>query len=160
MNKIVIDGYNMIHGVPQLRRFLEVSLERSRDELIRLLKSYLSNKRVEVSVVFDGDLTPAGVEPFEQNRSLRVVFSQYPIKADQIILDLISKEKHKKGMIIVSDDSEILQHARSHETLVLSTRAFYDRLVRRFQSDEISSNRDKELSQEELAEWLAIFGKE
>ena len=159
MNKIIIDGYNMIHRVPELRAHLEKSLECGRDELIRLLKTYLLNKKIQITVVFDGTEAPPGLSSVQDYRSLKVVFSRYPFKADPLIISLIAREKAKRSLIVVSDDSEITQNPQSNQTLVLSTHAFYHRLISRQQACDIENKFDRELSQEELNEWLKIFGE-
>ncbi len=159
MNKIIIDGYNMIHRVPELCQFLSESLERSREELIRQLKSYLLTKKVEATLIFDGNHPPIGIDPIRQSRSLKIIFSRYPFKADPLIKELIKKEQHQKSLIIVTDDSDIIQFAKTHQTKVLSTVEFYNRMMKRFQNHDIYHKFDKDLSEEELAEWLRIFGE-
>ena len=158
MNKIIIDGYNMIHRVPELRDHLEKSLECARDALIRLLKTYLLNKTIQITVVFDGTEAPPGLSSVQHYRSLKVIFSRYPFKADPLIISLIAREKSRRSLTVISDDSEITQNAQSNQTLVLTTHAFYDRLVKRQQISGIENKFDRELSQEELNEWLKIFG--
>ncbi len=144
--------------MPELERHLSESLERSREELIRLLKSYLLNKKVEITLVFDGNHPPFPVgSPSE--RWLRVIFSNYPFKADPVIKRLIEKEKKKRSLTIVSDDADIIKFAKTQGVGVLSTEGFYNRLVKRFeQENDFYKKFDRELSEEELAKWKEIFG--
>lgn len=157
MNKIIIDGYNMIHLVPELRQFLDEGLERSRDELIRKLKSYLLNKKVYIAVVFDGN-HPASGQTFERNHNLEIKFSNYPFKADPLIKRLIQKEKHKGALTIVTHDSDIAAFAAAEHAAVISPSEFWERLTKRQQSNDLYNKFDRELSDEELAEWKEIFG--
>ena len=141
-----------------MERHLSESLERSRDELIRLLKSYLLNKKVEITLVFDGNHPPFPVDS-QPERSLRVIFSNYPFKADPVIKRLIEREKKKRSLTIVSDDADIIKFARTQGVGVLSTEGFYNRLVKRFeQENDFYKKFDRELSEEELAKWKEIFG--
>jgi len=159
MTKIMIDGYNMIHRVPNFARFLEVSLERAREELLRKLKSYALAKSVLLIVVFDGSMVVSQGRPVNPG-NLKVIFSRPPFKADPKIKDLIMKEKNKKNLTLVSDDADLVQFAKSHEAKVLTTGAFADILGKRFRSKEISNEYDQqELSEKELNEWLDIFGE-
>ncbi|MCG8608221.1 NYN domain-containing protein [bacterium] len=129
MNKIIIDGYNMIHRVPELRQFLRASLEDARNELIQRIKSYLLDKAIEIIIVFDGSEAPPGLPPIEQHRRLKVIFSKRPFKADPVIISLISGSKKRQSLIIVSDDGEIKRAARSGGAMSISTSDFYSRIT-------------------------------
>jgi hypothetical protein len=125
---------------------------------MRLLESYLLNKKVEITLVFDGNHPPFPLDG-QPGRSLRVIFSNYPFKADPVIKRLIEKERKKRSLSIVSDDADIIKFAKTQEVGVLSTGVFYSRLVKRFeQENDFYKKFDRELSEEELAEWKKIFG--
>jgi predicted RNA-binding protein with PIN domain len=160
MNKIIIDGYNVIHRVPELRQFLETSLEDARDALLQRLKSYLLNKEIEIIVVFDGSEAPPGLPPIEHHRRLKVIFSRRPFKADPVIISLISGTPKAQSLIIISDDGEIKHAAKSAGAAAISTNDFYSRLTKRFMSEESTSVPGRELTSEELQEWLKIFGED
>lgn len=158
MNKIIIDGYNMIHRVPDLCKFLDESLEKARNELILQLKSYLMRSKVEITLVFDGNQPVFGSDASNSHKYLRIIFSKYPFKADPLIKDLIKREQKKKSLILVSDDADIIQHAKSHGSKVLSPVAFYQRIEGRFHGKELNNKFDQEMTEEELSKWLEIFG--
>lgn len=159
MNKIIIDGYNMIHLVPDLRRFLDESLERAREELILHLRSYLMRSKVEITLVFDGAYAVLDSHDQQPTPRLTVLFSRHPFKADPLIKLLIAKEQNKKNIILVTKDNDIIHFARSNHVQVLSPAAFYDRIEKRFKRKELHNKFDKDLTAEELAEWLEIFGE-
>jgi predicted RNA-binding protein with PIN domain len=50
----LIDGYNLLHQFPELRRKMEYDLENARESLLARLTGFSLAKNVEVSVVFDG----------------------------------------------------------------------------------------------------------
>lgn len=157
MNKIIVDGYNMIHRVASLRKFLDDSLEAAREQLIRYLRSYLMRSKVHITLVFDGNHAPVDSE-YAESRSLTVLFSQYPFKADPVIKDLIRREEHKSSLTLVSDDSDIVRFARDHGCQVLSPEGLYRRIEKRFSRKELNNKFDQDLTEEEIAEWLQIFG--
>ncbi|MFQ5603571.1 MAG: NYN domain-containing protein [bacterium] len=159
MDQIIIDGYNLIHRVPRLSQHLAESLEAAREALIQQLKTYLLNKKVKITLVFDGCSPPLGIDSQSYFRSLKVIFSRPPFKADPLIKNLIAKAPRKKSVLVVSDDAEIKQFAKAHQAHVISTLDFYDRLSKKSVQDEFYQKFDKELSQEELAKWLEIFGE-
>lgn len=148
----------MIHQVPELCQFLDVSLERAREELVLHLKSYLVRHKVDIILVFDGDQPLVGIARLHRNNYPKILFSKYPLNADRVIKDLINKEDKKKGLTVVTDDGDIIRYAISHNAKSLSTSEFYNRLEKRFDRKELNNKFDQDLSEEELSEWLQIFG--
>jgi predicted RNA-binding protein with PIN domain len=53
MERVIVDGYNVIHAWAPLKRLLGVSLEAARDKLIERLGVYAMVTGAEVTVVFD-----------------------------------------------------------------------------------------------------------
>jgi len=53
MDRLVVDGYNVIHAWVPLKRLLDVSLEAARDKLIERLAVYAMVTGSDVTVVFD-----------------------------------------------------------------------------------------------------------
>lgn len=159
MNLIIVDGYNLIHGIPGLRRYLDVSLERARDELTALIKSYQLKKKVLVTLVFDGQpLQPGASGP---HRRLKILFSKSPATADDLIKHMLRRQAHPKGVTVVTDDAELVRFARSYQTQVMATEEFYTMITkrrRRTKKNGIYDKFDSEMSEEELAEWMQLFG--
>jgi predicted RNA-binding protein with PIN domain len=159
VNKVVIDGYNLIHSVPELRRELEISLEKGREALMKKLQSYLASRQVRITVVFDGSEPPPGVDPSFYGASLSVRFSRNPFKADPLIKEIIRSSDSKRSVTLVSKDADIVQYARSRKVNVLEPEAFYNRLEKEYRtSDNESDTRD--MSDDELADWLKLFGED
>ena len=52
MEKVVVDGYNVIHAWPTLKSLMNESLEAARDKLIDRLAVYAHVSGAEVTVVF------------------------------------------------------------------------------------------------------------
>ena len=53
MERVIVDGYNVIHAWVPLKRLLDVSLEAARDRLVERLAVYALVNGSEVTVVFD-----------------------------------------------------------------------------------------------------------
>lgn len=159
MNKIIVDGYNMIYRIPKLARMMESDLEQARSELIWLLKSYLVRARVHIVLVFDGKYAGLNTTSPRVKNRLQIIFSKHPIKADPIIKKMLHDEKKKKGLTLVSEDKELMQYARSAGSQVLSPAEFLHRIEKRVYKNELHNKYDMDLSEEEIAEWLEIFGE-
>ncbi len=158
MNTLVIDGYNVIHRLPAFRRFLEVSLERAREELIQLVRAYVARRKVSAVVVFDGQAGLAAPD-WPANGRLRVLFSRPPRDADAVIRDLVTRAENRKALTVVTDDVEIIRFAAANQVPSLSTSVFYDRLNQRPATTEVDGKYDSPLSPDELDDWLQLFGE-
>ncbi len=160
MNKIIIDGYNFIHAIPELAAHLQESLERAREALLSLLKTYCYRREVKVVVVFDGTFPPFGVDPPHPSGSLQVRFSRSPFKADPMIKTLIEKEKAGKRLTIVTNDMDIVRFATANYAKTSSCEAFFEIVKKRTDVAEQNDKKyDRDLSEEELADWLRLFGE-
>lgn len=156
--KIIIDGYNMLHLVDAYRGEINKDLQTAREKLLRDLQNYRAIKNITIIVVFDG--SPDVSYP-SNYRGIGVIFSHAPRKADPIIMDLIRKEDKKRSISIVTNDHEITNFARAANCNCLSPQEFYQR-IKSIQNTltDIDTKFDGEMKPEELAEWKMIFGIE
>ena len=123
--RLVIDGYNLIPAIAELRRVLHQDLEAGRNGLVEMLQSYRRNSQgnPQITVVFDGKShhdrggrSPGGVE---------VLFSRHEI-ADALILRLL-KNKYR-GAVLVTSDRALGEAAAPFASAVVRTGEFRDRL--------------------------------
>ena len=81
---MIVDGYNVIHAWPPLKRLLtEASLEAARDKLIERIAVFGMVTGVDVSVVFDSHQAKASSE--EVVEGVRVLFTRKGHSADHAI---------------------------------------------------------------------------
>ena len=86
MQKLIVDGYNVIHAWPSLKRLVSgASLEAARDELIRRLAVLGMISGEEVTVVFDAHHSAAMSNSEETVDGVRVIFSRKGHSADHVI---------------------------------------------------------------------------
>ena len=124
--RILIDGYNLIPAIPELRRVLHQDLEAGREGLIEMLRSYRRNSVVNprITVVFDGKShhdqgggnNAGGVE---------VLFSRHEI-ADALILRLL--KNRYRGAVLVTSDRALGEAAAPFSSAVVRTGEFRDLL--------------------------------
>ena len=123
--RIVIDGYNLIPAIPELRRILHQDLEAGREGLLDMLRSYRRNSSGNplITIVFDGKShyeqggrSPGGIE---------VLFSRHEI-ADALILRLL-KERYR-GAVLVTSDRALGEAAKPFASAIVRTGEFRDRL--------------------------------
>jgi predicted RNA-binding protein with PIN domain len=85
MERLVVDGYNIIHAWPSLRRLLGVSLEAARDKLVERLSVYALVTGAEVTVVFDAHRATSRTNSEQMMEGVRVIFARKGHSADQVI---------------------------------------------------------------------------
>lgn len=148
----LIDGHNLIGATPGL------SLEEIDDEvkLVSMLRGFLSRTRRKGRVVFDRGAV--GQAPGLSTPTLAVSFARPPRTADDVILDLIAKERNPRGLIVVSGDIRLQDAARRRGAIALPSTAFAQQMMapsaRRGNADD-----EPRLSAEEVAAWERLFQK-
>lgn len=83
--RLIVDGYNVIHAWPSLKRLLGVSLEEARDKLVERLSVYGLVTGTDVTVVFDAHHSAARSNAEESVEGVRVIFTRKGHSADQAI---------------------------------------------------------------------------
>jgi predicted RNA-binding protein with PIN domain len=85
LERLVVDGYNVIHAWPTLKSLMNESLEAARDRLIDRLAVYAQVSGSEVTVVFDAHRTTALNNAEELNQGVRVIYTRKGHSADHAI---------------------------------------------------------------------------
>jgi uncharacterized protein len=148
----LIDGHNLI---PRVGLRLD-SLDDER-ELIRLLQEYSRLSRAQVEVYFDN--APAG-QPAKQKHGAVTAYSvRRPDIADEAIRRRIGElGASAKNWTVVSSDRRVQAEARAAKAKVLSSDDFA-RQVRLTLQNKTASGSGGVISEDELNEWLELFGK-
>ncbi len=129
MITVVLDGYNVIHALPELERQLDRSLEAARAALMSLCAAYKARRGdiTQLYVVFDGREEHGG-GLVEHPRGVTVLFSRKPEDADERILRLIRAAGRRGRFVVVSNDNEIANNARALGAQVISAAQFHAQL--------------------------------
>jgi predicted RNA-binding protein with PIN domain len=85
VDRLVVDGYNVIHAWPSLKRLLGVSLEDARDKLVERLSVFGLVTGADVTVVFDAHHSNAMANAEERVEGVRVLFTRKGHSADHAI---------------------------------------------------------------------------
>jgi predicted RNA-binding protein with PIN domain len=86
--RIVIDGYNVIYADDRLRKRILKDLEGARAAFVSILKAYLEDRDLRVTLVFDGRGGMTDAEAVVPGR-LQVLYSSAGQTADDIIVELV-----------------------------------------------------------------------
>lgn len=151
---IIIDGYNLIHRVKELREFLKIDIQHARIELINRLTGLISRKNISIRLVFDGDRV--GQPSHQSINKIHVIYSIKPQIADTVIKQFVDKSKNPKNLLVVSSDSSVYQYAKSAKAQAIRSEEFYSKYLDSKKSSP-SPNLQEEMSQHELQNWVDIF---
>ena len=123
---LLLDGYNVIHAVPEFARQLDRSLEAARAALINFCKAYRARRGdlEQLYVVFDGADIDVGW-PQADHGGITVVFTQRHEEADERILNVIRAKTGRCQFVVVSNDTHVFNNARVHGARAISVEEFY-----------------------------------
>jgi len=113
--KYIIDGNNLIEKIPELKG---LNKEVLREKLAFILERYFYNKKVKVSLHFDG-FANAQIRA----RGLKITYSENRI-ADDKIRDEISYAKNPKLITLVSSDNALRDFAKKNSCTIISSEEF------------------------------------
>ncbi len=156
---LLIDGYNVIFKSQGLIEKSPDALQQSRNKLIQQLVAYQSQKKIKVTVVFDGK---GNVQPDKTtlNRGVNVLFSSFPETADQVIKRILDKEHQTQNTTLVTSDQALAYVARTLGAEVWSVDKFLQQDRKRKQTDLEQHKLKAHISKRELNEWLRLFGED
>ena len=106
---MIVDGYNVIHAWPQLKRLLgDASLEAARDKLVDRLAVFGMVVGAEVTVVFDAHHSTARSNSQQIVEGVHVLFTRKGHSADHAI-ERIAYEASQVGDVITVATSDRFQ---------------------------------------------------
>ena len=109
MERVIVDGYNVVHAWPELKRLLTgASLEAARDRLIQRLSVFGMVAGADVTVVFDAHHSTARTNSEETVDGVRVLFTRKGHSADHVI-ERMAYEASEAGDVITVATSDRFQ---------------------------------------------------
>jgi predicted RNA-binding protein with PIN domain len=99
LKTFLIDGYNLLHQIPELAGSPEENLESRRERLVLHLAARASHLGAGLKIVFDGK------RPHRSRGKHPGIEVQFVAgTADQFMRQVISRHEHDKNLVIVSSD--------------------------------------------------------
>ena len=152
----LIDGHNLIARLPDI----DLSDPNDEAKLVTKLKGLVAKKRgrMQCTVIFDCGL-PGGYSAMSTS-SVKVIFAaMHHSDADSVIKLRIRRTKDPKNWTVVSSDQAVLDCARAYKMKWLTSAEFVERLERaRPIEDSPGEEVDIQMSDEEVDEWMDLFG--
>jgi predicted RNA-binding protein with PIN domain len=144
MERVIVDGYNVIHAWPPLKRLMgEATLEAARDKLIDRLSVFGMVAGADVTVVFDAHHSAARTNSEELVEGVHVLFTRKGHSADHAIERIAYAASEVGDMITVATSDRFQRDlvrgmggavisALELERRVLDAEAEMDRRVKRY----------------------------
>lgn len=151
---ILIDGHNLIGKLPDIR------LDDPDDEakLVVRLRTYCARTNKRVTVAFDHGL-PGGPSRELSGGGVKVIFAVAGRTADGILCERIRRARDPRGLTVVTSDHQIVAAAQARGARVVRSEEFAVQLDTPRTVETLETERDVSLSEDEVNEWLGIFGK-
>jgi predicted RNA-binding protein with PIN domain len=133
MKQLILDGYNVINKIPELRRALDKNLQAAREALMDYMISRGArwNSEYTVTVVFDARKVMVDLMPVQVRRGITIMFAEPPHDADEMIIEKLRQAKHASAITVVSDDNKIANHVRAFKGKLLKVREFVNWMDKR-----------------------------
>jgi predicted RNA-binding protein with PIN domain len=121
---LIVDGYNVTKTA-----WPTSPLHSQRQRLVTALGALVAQRRVEVTVVFDGAELSGPVQ-LNSPRGVRVRFSPAGVIADEVIRQLVRAEPSGRPVVVVSSDREVADSIKSVGARALSAATLISRIGR------------------------------
>ena len=139
MERLIVDGYNIIFAWPELAALKDVNLQDARELLIATLADYGAMTRQKVTVVFDSHRRP-DAEASEQTVSgVQVIYSGRKTSADHVIERLLFDTKASDEVTIATSDGLQRDLALGRKIKTVSA------LTLKAQVDDVLARRDQQI---------------
>lgn len=152
---IIIDGYNVVKRIDELRRQVTKSLEAARNMLLIKLASHKKVSGADISVVFDGVKMSLQVQA-----GIAVHFSNLPNKADELIKRLVDQQPRSRTVTVVSSDNEVYHYAKSSGFRVERSEDFFSKLKSAKADSGDDHKNDPHISSREVDDWIKLFSND
>ncbi|MDF1526409.1 MAG: NYN domain-containing protein [bacterium] len=135
--RIVIDGYNLIRRIPELRTLDSQDLEVGRNRLAHELSAYRAGKGHQIIVVFDGADSIHLGGGSEKVAGITIRYSARGQSADQVIQKMC---REGGAEVVITGDREIIDVAKAAGVTAVSPDLFWNKvqeeMYRRFKGEE------------------------
>jgi hypothetical protein len=151
----LIDGHNLIGQMPGLR------LDDPDDEakLIEYLRRYRARTGHIITVIFDPGQVYRTAETKKQG-GLTIQFAAPGQTADHLIIRRLRQVQNPPALTVVTSDRAVQQAARQVRVRVITSADFARQLLQELMGsadDEQTDRINRQLSPDEVDEWLTLF---
>lgn len=147
---IIIDGYNVIHSMPNVKEWMNKNMDVAREALFNMAKALHDSGNARVTIVFDGKEEAIQIERPTKEDTLSVVFAPASLSADGLIEQLVAKSKQPDYITAVTRDNMIQETLSSLGAHSMDPEEWFIEIER---ATKHTSQRVRHRSQEIENEW-------
>ena len=121
MSQLILDGYNVIHKIPQLRHHRDKSLEDARMALASFVLTWgrTHSHKGKITIVFDGRDTVCS-NAGNSLCGVSCIYTKTKQEADDRIIAIVRNNPNSKEIIVISDDNYVTNNCKAHGAQVKS----------------------------------------
>jgi len=124
---LIIDAYNVIHSMSDLRKALKQSLENACDRLTKKSMWVHDAEDINTILVFDSNKESLeALYPLGEKKTFEIIYAPARLSADGVIEQLLTRIFKPERVTVVSNDGMVCESARVNQANVLSAREFYE----------------------------------
>ena len=102
---LLVDGYNIIFAIPQLKELAELNIDSARGKLMDLLCNYQGYKKNTLILVYDAYKVEGGAGSVEKYHNIYVVYTKEAETADQYIEKTVHEIGKKYHVTVATSDA-------------------------------------------------------
>lgn len=124
--KLLVDGYNVLHHSRKLQRLMRQDMETAREALIDKVAHYCIQTGHQVTIVFDGRglQVVQKVAHYRSVPSMDVLYAPGHLTADAVIERMVYQEPRKMEVAVVTSDRGVRDLCRGMGALVMDANHF------------------------------------
>ena len=126
---VIIDAYNFLFAIDELRKISDSDIARARDVLVRMMCDYSAFKRCRVIIVFDAYKRHGGEGSEEKLGNVKVVYTKESQTADSYIEKAAHELASEHTVRVVTSDMQEQLMILGVGGLRVSAREFYSELI-------------------------------
>ena len=127
---LIVDGYNIIHALPELAETAKSDLDAARRLLCDRLSSYAAFRKTRLVVVFDGWKIKGNLGEKTAFHNIQVVFTKENQTADNYIESLVHEIGRNYDVKVATSDALVQLSSLRSGVLRMSARELWDELQR------------------------------
>jgi predicted RNA-binding protein with PIN domain len=155
-NKIIIDAWNVIWKMPSLSPLIPDKLEQVRSKFNMIVKNYYIKKNVTFKIIYDGQPLIYVQNP-KQNPN--VSFSKNPQKADDVIINYLSKQANPEQWTVITSDRYLSHRVKNTGGQIATSESFIAKIHKSITKRPVSDdNNEPQINKDDISYWLDKFG--
>ncbi len=123
---LIVDGYNLMHAWPEVRRDLRGDIDGARERFLNTVRIIHDIGGTRTTIVFDGQGLKPSFEYPSGEKTFTIVFSPSSLSADAIIEQLVAKSPEPTACTVATRDNLVTESIRASGAVVITPEGLLD----------------------------------